>query len=221
MVDYDTGDRTGGIRVARSRGTLSGFLLVLLGLWGALVPFVGPYADYAYTPDATWTWTAGRFWLEVLPGAAAVLGGLMLLITANRAVALLGAYLASAAGAWFIIGPVLGQLWGGPEGSAGSPVGGTTARVVEQIGFFSGVGAAILFLAAHAAGRLSVRSLRDIRAARQRDRSITDRDTAAEPDRPYQPGPPAGTGDDGATAVADQDGDGQPTTRRRRGLGRR
>jgi hypothetical protein len=168
--DEVTDNRGGGIRVARSRGVLSGLLLVLLGLWAALVPFVGPYVDYAYTPDSTWTWTAGRFWLEVLPGDVAGLGGLRLLAPAKRVLALFGAYLAAGAGAWLVVGPVLGQLWGGPEGSAGTPVGGTTARVVEQIGFLSGVGAVILFVGAHAAGRLGVRSRRDLRAAQRHDR---------------------------------------------------
>ena len=40
----------GTLRVRRSRGALSGLLLVLLGIWGALIPFVGPYFHYAYTP---------------------------------------------------------------------------------------------------------------------------------------------------------------------------
>lgn len=53
-------------RIAASRGMLSGGLLVLLGIWGGLVPFWGPQFDYAYTPDTTWTWTWGRLWLEVL-----------------------------------------------------------------------------------------------------------------------------------------------------------
>ena len=53
--------RSGTMRVVRSRGALSGFLLLLLGIWGALIPFVGPYFHYAYSPDSAWTWTAGRF----------------------------------------------------------------------------------------------------------------------------------------------------------------
>ena len=61
---------TGTLRVRRSRGALSGVLLVLLGLWGAVIPFVGPYFRYAYTPDRAWEYTSGRLWLEVLPGAA-------------------------------------------------------------------------------------------------------------------------------------------------------
>ena len=45
----------GILRVPRTRGVLSGLLLVLLGAWGALVPFVGPYFHYAYTPDTAWS----------------------------------------------------------------------------------------------------------------------------------------------------------------------
>ena len=40
MNDVDT--RAGRFDIPRSRGAASGFLLILLGLWGALVPFIGP-----------------------------------------------------------------------------------------------------------------------------------------------------------------------------------
>jgi hypothetical protein len=153
------------MRVVRTRGALSGFLLLLLGIWGALIPFIGPYFRYAYTPDAAWAWTAGRLWLEVLPGAAAAVAGLMLMGTAHRSVGVFAGWLASVAGAWFVIGPVLGRLWDGTEGAAGLPVGGTARQVWEQIGFFSGLGAAILFLGALALGRFTVTSVRDLRAA--------------------------------------------------------
>ena len=78
--------RSGTMRVVRSRGALSGFLLLLLGIWGALIPFVGPYFDYAYTPNSAWVRTSGRFWLELLPGIATAVAGLMLMVTANRSV---------------------------------------------------------------------------------------------------------------------------------------
>jgi hypothetical protein len=164
-VVRDTRPRGGLMYVARSRGMLSGLLLVLLGNWGAIIPFVGPYFSYAYTPDRAWAWTWGRFWLEVLPGAAAIVGGLMLIGTAHRAVGVFAGWLASAAGAWFIVGPVLSRLWASPAGDAGVPIGGPTQQVVEQIGFFYGLGAVILFLAAQALGRFTVRSVRDVAAA--------------------------------------------------------
>jgi hypothetical protein len=153
--------RGGMMRVNRSRGLLSGLLLMLLGAWGALIPFIGPYFHYAYTPDSAWAWTSGRLWMEILPGAEAFVGGLLLATTANRAIGVFAGWLASAAGAWFVVGPVLARLWNGPEGSVGSPVGGTTRGVWEQIGFFTGLGVVILFLAAQALGRFTVRSVRD------------------------------------------------------------
>jgi len=166
MTRTDTVPRRGNaMRVARSRGMLSGLLLMVLGVWGALIPFIGPYFHYAYTPDSAWAWTSGRLWLEVLPGAAAFVAGLMLLTTAHRAVGVFAGWLGSAAGAWFILGPVFGRLWNGAEGAAGRPIGSTAHQVWEQIGFFSGLGVVILFLAAHAHGRFTVRSVRDVAAA--------------------------------------------------------
>ena len=69
----------GMLQMRRSRGAASGFLLVLLGAWGALIPFIGPYFHYAYTPDTAWTYTTARLWLEILPGAAVFLGGILLM----------------------------------------------------------------------------------------------------------------------------------------------
>src|SRR5687768_16169132 len=115
----------GRLSVPRSRGALSGLLLVLAGLWGGLVPFLGPYFDFAYTPDEPWTVTANRFWLHVLPALATVVGGLILLASANRAVAMFGGWLAALGGAWFVVGGPVSGLWT-PSGApaTGTPVGG-------------------------------------------------------------------------------------------------
>ena len=42
-------------RVPRSRGAASGLLLLLLGAWGFLIPLVGPYVDFGYSPTARFT----------------------------------------------------------------------------------------------------------------------------------------------------------------------
>jgi hypothetical protein len=140
------------LQMRRSRGALSGILLILLGLWGALIPFIGPYFHYAYTPDSAWTYNTGRLWLEILPGVAAVLGGVLLVITNGRHIALFGALLAAAGGAWFALGTVVSPLWGAAA-QAGTPVGTVAlTRAVEQIGFFTGLGIVIVFVAAAAAG---------------------------------------------------------------------
>ncbi len=156
----------GMLRVPRSRGVLSGLLLVLLGAWGALVAFVGPYFHYAYTPDQGWTYTTGRLWLEILPGAATVLGGLIVLVSAYRPAAHFGAWLAALAGAWFALGSVIGPTWAGMNMTTGTPVGGPAARALEQIGFFTGLGVAIVLVAAMALGRFSVIGVRDARLAK-------------------------------------------------------
>jgi hypothetical protein len=155
----------GMLRVRRSRGVLSGLLLVLLGIWGALVPFVGPYFHYAYTPDKAWTYTTGRLWLEILPGAAAVLGGLIVLVSSYRPFAHFGAWLAALSGAWFALGGLIARTWIGMHMDPGTPVGGAAARAGEQIGFFTGLGVAIVLLAAMTMGRFSVISVSDVRRA--------------------------------------------------------
>jgi hypothetical protein len=158
------------LRVPRSRGALNGLLLVLLGAWGALIPFIGPSFHYAFTPDIAWTYTTGRLWLEILPGAATALGGLILLGSAIRPVAMFGAGLSAAAGAWFAVSSVLHPLWAANMTSLtpGVPAGDSTLlRVTEQIGFFTGLGVVIVFLAAVALGRLAVIATRDALLAQE------------------------------------------------------
>lgn len=155
----------GMLRVPRSRGALSGVLLVLLGIWGGLVPLIGPYVNYAYTPDHAWTLTTGRLWLEILPAAGTLVGGIVVLVSRLRPIALLGVSLAAASGAWFAFGSVLAPLWTTTLPAQGTPVGGQVARAMEQIGFFTGLGAVIVCVASVALGRLSVVSVRDMRAA--------------------------------------------------------
>jgi hypothetical protein len=150
----------GMLVVRRSRGALSGVLLVLLGLWGALIPYVGPYFHYAYTPDRAWVTTAGRMWLEILPGAVTLIAGVVVLISRFRPAAALGAWLAALAGAWFAVGSLIAATWHSLP-RAGTPVGGSPRAAFEQIGFFTGLGVVILFVAALALGRLTVIAARD------------------------------------------------------------
>ena len=179
--------RSGALDIPRSRGAATGFLLILLGAWGALIPFVGPYFSFAYTPNVEWTWTAARGWLEVAPGAATALGGLLLLGSSNRATAMFGGWLTVIAGAWFVIG----NLFAGPLGigTVGDPVATTdTRRALLELSFFYGLGAVIIFLGAVALGRLSVRSVRDIAYAQQ---PVAAGEPAAQAVAAEQPAPAA------------------------------
>lgn len=150
------------MRVPRTRGAVSGAIIALLGAWGALIPFIGPTFSYSIGPDDAWHWTTGRLWLSVLPGAVAVLGGLMLMLSARRPTASFGALLGVLAGAWFVVGPTVSQLWNDGVGQAGIVHGSNTLQVVELLGYSLALGALIIYFAAAALGRLSVRSLRDV-----------------------------------------------------------
>jgi hypothetical protein len=159
-------DRPSRLVMARSRGAITGPLLMLLGAWGALVPFIGHRFGYGYTPDNLWTWTAARGWLEVLPGCAAFLGGALVATSAHRVSATLGGWLAAAGGAWFVLGTVVAPFWN--AGNIGVPSGTGHHTAYEQIGMFTGLGVVIVLMAAIAIGRVSVVGVRDVSVAQAR-----------------------------------------------------
>lgn len=169
---------TGTTRTPRTRGLVSGTLLVLLGLWGGLMPFVGPYLDFGFAPDETWVYDTDRLQLSVAPAAAVVLGGLVVLATANRAFAMSGAVLAALGGAWFAVGPTVAALWDAP--GVGEPLGTReSVRIAEHLAGFTGLGAVIMFLAGLALGRFAAAGARG--AARGEEEAAG----------PSEPGPPA------------------------------
>ena len=190
----------GKTRIPRSRGAMSGLLLILLGIWGALIPFVGPYFHYAYTPDKAWTYTSGRLWLEILPGIAVALGGFIVLASARRPLAILGAFVAVLGGAWFVVGNLLSALWNHGTPEAGIPVGGNLTRLaLEELGFFIGLGVIIVFFAALALGRFAVVGVKETALA-ERDAAAVAADGDAVADQPSGPvtgqaGPFANTDD--------------------------
>jgi hypothetical protein len=190
-------------RVPRSRGALSGLLLLLLGAWAALAPFVGPSADFGYSPgNDTWIWTDGRGLFSVLPGAVAAFGGMLLLVSASRVAAALGAGLAVVSGAWLVVGPSLAPLWNGP--SIGAPLGTGDRTIAEQLALFTGVGLLIVYLGAMALGRLAVVGVRETRIA-ERSRAVPEPD-APEPTAPL----PAYRDTDPAPEVYDDGYTGRP-----------
>jgi hypothetical protein len=159
----------GVTRMPRSRGGVSGVLLILLGAWGGLAPFVGPYFRFAYTPDKAWAYTSGRLWLSIVPGAAALVGGLLVTFASHRGVGIFGAVLAALGGAWFILGvPVTRVVIVNSSISPGAPLARSVGSIsvvkwqfFEGLGFFTATGILILFFGALALGRFSVVGVRD------------------------------------------------------------
>ena len=132
-------------------------MLVVLGLWGGLIPFVGPYFGYAFGTHATWHYTANRMWLDILPGAAVLLGGLILMLSGHRIMNMIGSWVAIAGGAWFATGPAVSRLWEHGAGPIGAPLFGHVRQTFELIGYFYGLGALVVCLAAFALGRVVTR----------------------------------------------------------------
>ncbi len=157
-AEYDRPYRVG---MPRSRGAVSGLLLILLGAWGALIPFIGPLLNWAYTSDPAWTWTTAKGWLEVLPGVVTAVGGLLLLVAGNRGSAVLGGWLAVVGGAWFVVGRALASPL--RIGDVGQPTAATDLkRALLEVTYFTGLGALIVFLGGAALGRVAVRHARDV-----------------------------------------------------------
>jgi hypothetical protein len=156
------------MRITRTTGALSGLLIAVLGIWGALVPFVGPYFNYSFGTNETWHYTTDRLWLSILPGALAVLGGLLIIAAVTRMSGVFGSWLALLAGAWFAIGPAVSRTWEAGEGPIGRPLFGSTRQTLELVGYFYGLGALIVALAAFALGRFAAaaRVVREAPAAR-------------------------------------------------------
>jgi hypothetical protein len=130
--------------IRASRRT-SGLLLVLLGAWGGIVPFVGPAFNYRMDATSSWTWTTAHWELNLAPGAACVIAGLVML-SGRRAHTALAGLLAAAAGAWFVLGPMFASMWLGPEQTrvASTDLG----NAIQPLGYHYGLGVLIVFIAA-------------------------------------------------------------------------
>jgi hypothetical protein len=154
------------MRIRRTHGIFGGLLVALLGIWGGIIPFIGPYFHYAFTPDKAWTYTTGRLDLEILPAAGALLGGLIMMGARGRHSVLFGSLLAIASGAWFALGNIFAPLWTVANPAGGPASSGTVMRIAEQIGFFTGLGIVIVMIAAMVAGRIT--AVRGVPAADDR-----------------------------------------------------
>ena len=174
------------MRLPRSTGAVSGLLLVVLGLWGALIPFVGPYFDYSFGVNSTWHYTSDRLWLDILPGALTIIGGLLLIGARTRSAGIFAGWLALIGGVWFVVGPAVSLTWESGQGPIGQPLFGSTRQMLELVGYFYGLGALIVALSAFSIGRFMSRPRVATEAAavasgRSRRRRAPSRAAAAGP----------------------------------------
>ncbi len=189
--------RRSALAIPRTRGAITALCLLVLGLWGGLIPFIGPYFGYAFINHQAWHFTTGRLWLNILPGAAVVLAALLLLRAGNRVSAAFAGWLGVAGGAWFVVGPEVSRLWNHGLAQTGAPLGGYVRQTFEWLGYHYALGVLVVLLSAFAIGRVSVAAARDVlppeggRGWRWRRRNTAPSTPAAE-----EPGTvPAGGGE--------------------------
>lgn len=125
-----------------------GTVIILLGAAAVALPFVGPLFGFGMGPDpVAWEVTQPRIVRHVIPGAAIILGGLLLLPRA-RASHVLGGALAVVGGVWLTLAPVvLGRV---------TDPAPALVDVLRPLTYHYGTGLVIVALAAYALGAATV-----------------------------------------------------------------
>jgi hypothetical protein len=185
-------------QIPRSRGGICGVLLILLGLWGGLAPFVGPYFHFGFRPDVAWHYSSGRLYYSIIPGAVVLLGGLLVSGARNRGVGIAGGLLAVLGGAWFVAGGGVVTYVLKKTISTGGAILTTTSGsqplalrpYLETISLSTGLGILIVVVGAIAMGRFSIVAARDVAAATGADTYYADfpaAQAASQPDLSQYP----------------------------------
>ncbi len=175
------------MELPRSRGAVSGSLLIILGIWVAIVPFVGPLFDYTIGPTSAWEWTLGRLWLNVLPGAVAILAGLVVTGAARQVSIGTAGWAAAIAGGWIVVGPQVSRVWNDGFVQSGAAGGDTNMQVLEVLGYSLLVGSVIAALGAFALGRASIGGADEVRRASEAPRPASPPPTRVTPTSPTTP----------------------------------
>lgn len=143
---------------------------ILLGAWAAVIPFVGPSFGFVAGDAQAWHLTTRVLVLQVIPGAAAFVAGLMALSGSRdagpgrRSVLGMCSLIVMAAGGWLVAGPF---VWEAVQGgvTAGAAEGGPLRRLAELAGYSWGAGALLAALGGVMFGIASVRHILIVRNA--------------------------------------------------------
>lgn len=128
---------------------LLGLLIVLIGGWGGIIPYIGPRFGYRANGPASFHWTTVHTLLYLLPGAVAVGWGLVILLILAvggrglgfvKAIAAMGVI---ACGAWFVLGP---EVWPIFSSAVVFAPADPLVRFVNQVGYNFGPGLLLTIL---------------------------------------------------------------------------
>lgn len=136
------------------RAKIAGGVLLVLGLWGALVPFIGPSFGYGMGGVGAWTWTESHATLHLAPGVAAIVGAIFLLLGRSTSQTF-GSLLAIVGGIWFVIAPSLHPLWAGQSMAGMNGMGDSVwSSALSALGYHYGTGVLIAIVGAYTFGVL-------------------------------------------------------------------
>lgn len=129
----------------------TGLVLVVLGAWAGILPYVGPLFGFRMDGTPSWTWTTAHWELNLAPGALVLLGG-VLLLAGRRGSTALGGLFAVLGGAWLVVGPLFASLWL-TSGAQTRVASSTLAAAMRPLGYHYGTGLVIVVLGAWVIGR--------------------------------------------------------------------
>jgi hypothetical protein len=150
---------------SRLTATIAGVLAVVVGAWGGIAPYIGHAIRYSADGSATWTWNLQHGLLSLLPGAMAVVGGLLLIASAwarreqasvlHTLVLTGAAVLLGLSAVWFLIGASVWPIYF----TSHVPVAASPVRTLaDMVGYYLAEGF-VLAAVAGVVGSWSVRSL--------------------------------------------------------------
>ena len=73
-------------RISASALILVGIATVLVAIWGAIAPFIGPTFGFSADGASAWNLSGAHLLLGVLPGAVAFVAGVLILLIAPRTI---------------------------------------------------------------------------------------------------------------------------------------
>src|ERR1700678_2025461 len=121
--------------------------MVVCGVWGAVVPFVGPSFGYRSHGQAAWQWSSMHAVVYLAPGLVAALFGLIILglgFNPARIVIGLAGFIVVACGAWFVFSPALWPTFG--TGAVFEPARTAIGNFGNQFGYNLAVGVLLIAL---------------------------------------------------------------------------
>lgn len=126
-------------------------LVILIGAWAAIIPFVGHLFGFSADGTPAWYWSLRHALLWLAPGALAFVIGLAMLAQARRAeigLSRVGSvwmgFLTAVAGAWLVVGPLAWPVL--ENGGKVFRTAGPLRELLYQVGWSLGPGLLLVLL---------------------------------------------------------------------------